>query len=155
LREKKEVSAQSLPALGRSLRFFPISLRLCAFARQTTKKFTHSLPSVWRLLVFLRKKKLARKDAKTQRVFPCTPKIKFTKSLPASGRSLRFSLISLRLCAFARQKTNNLHQAAKGFSNFFASVRSSGQVFPALREKKEVSAQRREDAKGFSLHSKN
>jgi hypothetical protein len=50
-----------------------------------------------------KKKKLARKDAKPQRVFPCIPKIKFTKSLPALGRSLRFFPISLRLCAFARQ----------------------------------------------------
>jgi hypothetical protein len=85
----------------------------------------------------LRKKKLARKDAKTQRVFLCTPKNKFTKSLPASGRSLRFSLISLRLCAFARQKTKNLHQTAKGFSNFFAS-------YPLCEKKKKLA---RKDAK--------
>jgi len=60
------------------------------------------------------------------------------QSLPALGRSLRFSPISLRLCAFARQKTNNLHRTAKGLSNFFAPVRRGGQAFPALREKKKL-----------------
>jgi hypothetical protein len=66
----------------------------------------------------------------------------------------RKGVFSLRLCAFARQKTNNSHQRAKGLSNFFAPAYRR-QAFPSWREKKEVSAQRRKDAKGFSLHSKN
>jgi hypothetical protein len=49
------------------------------------------------------------------------------------------------------KKTNNSHESAKSLPKFFApAYRRQG--FPSWREKKEVSAQRREDAKGFSLH---
>jgi hypothetical protein len=101
LREKKEVSAQSRQA---AKGFFlcvsaPLRAKKTNNLHQTAKGFSNFFASY---PLCEKKKKLARKDAKTQRVFPCTPKIKFTKSLPASGRSLRFSPISLRLCAFAR-----------------------------------------------------
>jgi hypothetical protein len=60
----------------------------------------------------------------------------------------------LRLCAFARQKTNNSHQSAKGFSNFFAAF-LLGEKKKKLARKACLPQAGREDAKGFSLHPKN
>jgi hypothetical protein len=105
--EKKEVSAQSRQA---AKGFF-----LCTSAPLRAKEqknsriaYTYSRQAPRRC----EKKRMdSRKDAKPQRVFLCTPKNKFTKSLPVSGRSLKSSPISLRLCAFARQTKKNWSKA--------------------------------------------
>jgi hypothetical protein len=81
-------------------------------------------------------------------------KNKFIPSLSTAGRSLRAYLISLRLCAFARQKKQITH--TKALRVYLISLRLSAAPDRSflLGEKKKVSAQSRQDAKGFSLHSK-
>jgi hypothetical protein len=108
------------------------------------------MPAFRRLFSLCEKKRMyARKAAKPQRGFffaplhLCAPK-KYVHAKPTCRRQDTKGLISLllwkkkevsaqrredakgfslRLSVFARQKTNNSHQSAKGFSNFFASLR--------------------------------
>ena len=79
-------------------------------------------------------------------------KNKLTKSLPASGRSLRFSPISLRLCAFARQKKQITH--TKALRAYLSSLRlpTAGWLL-ALVRKKNLLSQRRQAAKGVFFAS--
>jgi hypothetical protein len=74
-------------------------------SRQAAKGFSNFFAS---FLLSEKKKKLARRDAETQRGFFFAPlrlcalnKQTFQACLPQAG-----------LCAFARQKTNNLNQTA-------------------------------------------